>query len=448
MTTRTVPGSRATPVAAALALALPLACAETPSGPASPDAVSGSRSATVVQVDPPGSGDFTTLQSAIDDNPGAVLQLQAGTYDIGAERLTIPHGLTLRGATDAAGELLTTIEGENPEAVVHVRALDERADEEIVLRELAIVSSEASGVLHSAFDFEAGEFVLPGGGDLTIQGCDIRQEAISGVAGPALWVNVVDGVAIEVENSTFTSNFDGSIILDGAVYTSLQIRNNEIRYLNAGILVNGQEFRFLDEQDPSATGRARIVGNDIQGGTVPSGDPVSVGLSILVPRGPVFAADNSLSILGTDPPNTLAFGVLVDNPLGNQVAITNTELAGGDSDDGKVRIGLSVSGDEGRYARNTFRGFWSTGVVVALPILPFLTESSQNKFLHNDFSEARIAPADQPELPPFPAVHWWLAPESTENSVTDNSGVEQLILDQGVDNHFQGTSFLPAAADG
>lgn len=439
---------RMLPIAVAVVLAMPLACTDAPTGPINPEAVGTagmSGSANVIQVDPPGGVDFVTLQSAIDDNPGAVLQLQPGTYDIGAERLTIPHGLTLRGATDAAGELLTTIEGADPVTVVHVRALGEHADEEITLVNLGIHAPVGTGVLHRAFDFDSGEFVFPGGGDLTVVGCDIRTEQAPtpGPDGGALWVNVVDDVAIRIESSTFTATADGAIILDGAVYSSLEIRDNTIISEGAGILFNGQGFLFRDEQDPSAAGIARIVDNEIEAGT--GSNFIAAGLNILTPRGVTFASGNTVRMPGSERTDVLRVGMQVDNPLGEQVQVTGNELIGGSADDGKLRFGLLVSGDRGHYRDNSFQDFWSTGVVVALPILPFLTESSHNNFLHNDFSEARIAPDTEFG---FPAVHWWLAPESSQTSVTDNSGVEQLILDQGTGNHFQGSSFLPMPAGG
>lgn len=70
-------------------------------------------------------------------------------------------------------------------------ALGEHADEEITLRDLEIVSSEANGVLYSAFDFETGEFVLPGGGDLTVAGCDIRtfQAPTPGPVDKVFWLD-------------------------------------------------------------------------------------------------------------------------------------------------------------------------------------------------------------------------------------------------------------------
>lgn len=437
------------------ALGLIAACSDAPTDALStaPEAAglnAGSKSSPVIQVASPNGNDFATLQAAIDDNPGAVLQLQGGTYDIGENRLTIPHGLTLQGATDAGGGLLTTIEGGDAVALVHVRALGEHADEKTTLLHLGItmrdlgIEDRRAAVLHRAFDYEAGEFVFPGGGDLTVRGCEVT----AGVdpEAKAFWTFVVEDAAITLENSTFMSGGDFAVLFDGAVYSSLAIRNNTIRPDDAGLLMNGQDFTFVEGQDPSKTGTARIVGNNITVGTKKVQGIVNTGLNVIAPRGPTFVSDNVVSVPGTEAPNTVSVGLQMSNLLSKQVAITGNQLRGGDSDDGKARIGLLAVGDKGRYAKNVFEDVWSTGVIIALPLLPN-PESMLNTFLHNDFSDAQILPHKQPQFPPLPAVHWWLGPQSSKTSVTDNSGVEQLVLDQGTSNHFQGTSFLPAPAN-
>ena len=103
--------------------------------------------AAVVNVGPPTGDDYEVLQSAVDDNPHAVLKLQPGTYDIGANTLVVPHGITIRGSHFRKGRWLTTVQGS--QTVIHVRAVEANAQDHIKLRDLRISTNMEAPLMES-----------------------------------------------------------------------------------------------------------------------------------------------------------------------------------------------------------------------------------------------------------------------------------------------------------
>jgi len=122
----------------------------------------------VVNLPPPtGINDYDILQPNIDENPGAILMLQPGAYQLEFSWLVIPHGITIQGATDEEGNLLTAIHG--PGGIFHVRAIGDHASEDVTLRSI-FMSSGQTCVYHAPVDYGDGSW-HPGGGNITIEGC-------------------------------------------------------------------------------------------------------------------------------------------------------------------------------------------------------------------------------------------------------------------------------------
>jgi len=387
----------------------------------------------VIEIGPPaGSPDatFAQIQNAIDNNPGALLRMQAGTYDIGAHWLTVRHGITVEGVTDADGNLLTTVQGED--WIFHVRATGDYAEDDITLRHLHVHSFYFEVIVHAPFDFSTNSW-LSGGGDLTIEECEITNDRLF-----SIWSVGVDGGSFCLRDSRIISSGNDAVRLENGSYRSVDISGNVIQSPFSGVeIVNFPGALPAN----SRSGPAYVVGNEIRAAF--SG-ALQASIEVIRPNGPAFVMDNILDV------RQGKYGLVWDSGEDRKSAhVVGNTFVGGDNDDGDLRVGVfffsifspfQTGAKTVLFADNRFSGWWSWGVLVE-------DSSENNVFLHNDFTEADVAPSDAYGG----GVHWAFNPfrgHSSHNSVTDNSGVEQSYEDLGTHNHFQGTSFLPAQAVG
>lgn len=381
------------------------------------------RAADVVEVRSPGADDYGLLQQAIGDNPGAVLQLQAGTYDLGGQALTIPHGVTIRGSVTGTGALQTRITGR-----MQIRATSpDHADEEVALTDLEIESIDPD---HAAILYGDHARGTPdgGGADLTIDNVLIRQTG----GFEALDIHA-QGIDVTIASSVVSGTNWAIYIFDRGDNT-IDIRNNTVDFVNYGIVV-------LRDEIESATRNTtiHIVGNDIRGGPVPEDFPEGATGLIVSHRGELVVSHNTVEIpYGNSDPLDPAMGIAIyGNGQERNAEIAGNRLIGGDlSQEATLRVGMRVESTGGTYARNTLEGSWATGIMVY---------TSRNIFEDNSLRNVNLTPqpgdpirsrAPDAQSDQIPAVHWWLGAGANENTITDNTFEELTIVDRGGSNQY------------
>lgn len=385
------------------------------------------RSAEVVEVRSPGTEDYQLLQQAIDDNPGAVLQLQAGIYDLGGRTLTFPHGVTIRGTSGPSEARHTRIAGQ-----LQIQATSpDHAGEEVVLSDLEIESTDPdhAAILYGHHDEETDEATLDSGGaDLIIDNVLIRQ-----TGGYALDIHA-QRIDVTITSSVVSGTNWAIYIFDRGDNT-IDIRNNTVDFANYGIVVLRDE-----NQTNSNDTTTHIIGNDIRGGPVPSPEDFSGGVSGLIVsnRGELAVSDNTVEIpYGNSDPLDPAVGIAIygDWPRRN-AEVADNRLVGGDlAEETTLRVGMRVESTGGTFTRNTLEGSWATGIMVY---------TSGNVFEDNSLRHVNLTPQQEDPVANIPlrrrdglpAVHWWLGAGANENTITDNTFDELLIVDRGEENSY------------
>lgn len=380
------------------------------------------QSAGVVEVRSRGTDDYELLQQAIEDNPGAVLKLQAGTYDLGGQTLTIPHGVTIRGSNSSAEVGQTRIAG-------HLQIQTTSPDhdgEEVLLSDLEIETTDPD---HAAvlYGDHAG---TPdrGGADLTIDNVLIRQ-----TGGYALDIHA-QGIDVTITSSVVSGTNWAIYIFDRGDNT-IDIRNNTVDFANYGIVVVGDEI-----ETATSNTTTHIIGNDIRGGPVPSPENFSGGVSGLSVsnRGELTIRANTVEIpYGNSDPLDPSVGIAVygDWPR-HKAEVADNRLIGSDlAEETTLRVGMRVESTGGTYTRNTLEGSWATGIMVY---------TSGNVFEDNSLRNVNLTPQQEDPVTDvplrrrdgLPAVHWWLGAGASENTITDNTFEELTIIDRGRSNRY------------
>ncbi|MGW8178382.1 MAG: hypothetical protein ACWGQW_06400, partial [bacterium] len=373
----------------------------------------------VVDLPPPtGNNDWDILQPNIDENPGATLMLQPGIYRIGFDWVVIPHGITIQGATDEEGNLLTTIQG--PGWIFHVRAIGEHAHDDIRLRNLAMFGG-GTCVYHAPVDYGGGGW-QPGGGNLTVEGCWIENGTSN-----SIWSRWASDVSLVVRDCELLSWGEDTIRLQNGTYRSVDIYNNAIEivdkpdpHVSSPIKIINGPGGWWDYQLPPQSGPININENWIRAGTHAA--------NCIVVLGPVGKATVKGNFLDATAPFAGGINWESANDAIPATKIVENTFAGGE-DNGPFRVGVSFHpwryGGTSKvlFKGNTFTGCWTVGVEV-------FGNSENNLFIDTDFTDAQV----------FPGVYWNFGIGTQKNTVTDNSGVEQSWIDDGTENHFQGTS--------
>jgi len=366
------------------------------------------------------SANYAILQAAIEEHPNEVLVLQPGIYDIGKHWLDVRHGVTVEGATDAEGNLLTTVTG--GDNLFYVTLFGEHAYDDVTLHDLKLLGyGPWEAIVHTPLD-TASYTWQPGGGNLTVEGCEIEVAAWN-----VIWSLWVDGVSIRVRDNRMKTRSDDyggeALFIQNSSYTFLEVVGNEIDSGAAGVEIFNNIQRWQPYQDASA-GPARILDNDI---VCHSGGCVE-GIRLV---GSALVSGNTLRP-AVDEDDAFTSGLFWSSgpsPTSAAQVVGNT-FVGGDGSDvqwlGGIRLGGLGRAEALQVKENAFWGDWNYGVLAQ-------GESKGNIFIANDFAEASFA-----------GPTWVFEADTENNSVTDSSGVTQTVIDFGVRNHFQGTSpFLP-----
>ncbi len=403
----------------------PTATSPTPTSVPGTSVPAEGESAGVVEVRSPGTDDYQLLQQVIDGNPDAVLQLQAGTYELGGQTLAIPHGVTIRGASGPSEARHTIIAGQ-----LQIQAISpDHAGEEVVLSDLEIESTDPD---HAAILYgdHAGATLDRGGADLTIDNVLIRQ-----TGGYALDIHA-QGIDVTITSSVVSSTDGWAIYVFDRGDNTIEIRNNTVEFAHYGIVVLGDE-----NETTSTNTTTHIIGNDIRGGPVPSPENFSGGVSGLIVSnsGELAVSDNTVEIPhGNSDLLDPALGMAIyGNWPQRNAEVTDNRLIGGDlAEETTLRVGIRVESIGGTYARNTLEGSWATGVMVYTSGNVFENNSLRNVNLTpqpGDSLRSRV-PSGQPDQ--LPAVHWWLGAGASENIITENTFEELLIVDRGEENSY------------
>ncbi len=398
----------------------------------------------VVHVAPPTGDDFATLQSAIDDNPGATLKLKAGTYDIGDQILVIRHGITIRGAGHGKKSPRTAIEGHN--TVFYVYAVGPAAYDQITLKNLRIstdlLTDNLVGDLRAAITHQPGvDFAIenqPGGGNLTITNVEVFASGAIGVRS-----RYTDGIDLKIVDSTIESGLWDAVVVSNNTNRRTIIRGNRLISPHDGIELwhNGAWEAW---QDPTAMKPVWIVGNDIRAATRPFPWPVQMGLHLLPAAGTVYAIHNSISLPGSELVGHGSAGITWQPQWFAESARLEAwfnRVTGGDTADGKYRGFIQAFGSDAVFVQNSAHGFFANGVITAVPPVGLFLNASNNRFYGTDFRDATLY--TQTGFPfGMPPVHWWFDATSYDNVVIDFSGTEQIVLDEGANNQFRGGPFV------
>ena len=406
--------------------------------------------AGIVDVGPPtGVDDYALLQDAIDANPGEMLVLQEGTYEMGVNVLIIPHGLTLTGQKDGDGTLLTTINA-SMEGIL-VNCIGAHAMDEVVLKDLA-VTSVGPAVAQLPLDLGTLQYV-PGGGNLTIDGCYLENQTLFTVMAYRL-----DDTALRVRNSELVSHGDDCIRLNFSAYSVLEVDNcvldlsditnpNIVGYWDPDELypmvypMDGVEvlngyigWEWYPWQTPDDS-EAYITNN-----TVLTGNPFVVGTQAM--RGMVFNLLHGTALIeGNAIHVPVAGGGMVFDDLNycDDVLIKNNRIHGPPENYGTYTSALLLAGLEDpkgktgghvKFMQNKLVGHFAAAVDAFYGVY-------KNTFVNNDFSEAVMDGLEAWGIAP---VHYSFYYETGKNSVTDSMHQEITFSDYTNQNHFQGNS--------
>ncbi len=397
----------------------------------------------VVHVPPPTGDDHAVLQAAINDNPGSTLKLKAGTYNIGDNMLVVPHGITIRGAGGRKGPLRTTVQGNL--MVIYIYAVGPYAYDDIALRNLRVstdlVADNYVGDYRAAINHQPGlDCCVPnqqGGGNLTIANVEVYAAGAIGIR-----ARHTDGVDLRIVDSTIESGQWDAIVLSNSTNRTTVIRGNRLITPHDGIEIWHNGF-WESWQDPAAMKPVWIIGNDIQAATRPFPWPVQMGLHLLPEAGTVYAINNSIHIPGSELEGHGSAGITWQPQRFAESARLEAwfnRITGGDGADGKARAAIQVFGSDSVWVQNSAHGSFGQGVISSVAPIGLKFYASNNRFYGTDFRNAELY--TQTTFPfEMPPVHWWFDDTSSDNVVTDFSGVEQLVVDDGTNNQFRGGPF-------
>jgi hypothetical protein len=410
-------------------------------------------SAGIVDVGPPtGIDDYALLQDAINANPGEMLVLQEGTYEMGGNTVVVSHGITLVGQTDGDGVLLTTLNS-SASYGMHVNCIGDQATDEVVLRDLAF-TSVGPAIAQIPIDYASGSYA-PGGGNLTIEGCYLENQHSFTIMP---WR--IDDVAVRVRNSELVSHGDDCIRLNFSSYSILEVDNcvmdlteilnptvsgywedgegnlNPIVFPQDGVeILNGYiGWEWLPWQTPGDS-EAIITNN-----TMLTGNPYVAGSMAM--RGMVFNLLHGTALIqGNDIHVAVQGGGMTFDDLNycDDVLIKGNTIHGPEVYPGSYinaieMVGLVDSkgkaGGHVKFLHNKLTGNFSVGVDAYNGVY-------KNTFVNNDFSEALMNGFAPWFIPP---VHYSFYFNTGKNSVTDSSGGVITFSDYPNANHFQGNS--------
>ena len=389
----------------------------------------------IIRIGPPETfpgNDLSNLQQAINNNPDCVLLLSAGKYRLGYgdNSLVIPHGITIQGQADASGQPLTTIVGSN--FVFQINATGADANDNITLRNLNIVSSRYTAVSHTARNRTNQNIpFVTGGGNVLIERCLIE------AANECYQAADVDGVSITIKDSRLIGKTNAISVLNSS-YTYLTVTNNQITSGWTGCLLLNLPWNSILTSSRIA-GPANISNNRINSTLEP--DQWGASIRVCIPAGKVWIRNNVLKVEG-------GFGAAIawhnDAAANFESYISENTIIGSEEAEFKYVTGmefgpfasLEYSGNKVKVFRNSFHGYFQTGVLV-------YANSRDNVFVDNDFSDSLIKRGRNTFS--APSAHWamveydGLVPEN--NTVMDNLGTEQTYVDCGIINDFKGTAF-------
>ncbi|MEX0325493.1 MAG: hypothetical protein AB3N33_05340 [Puniceicoccaceae bacterium] len=407
--------------------------------------------AGIVDVGPPtGVDDYALLQGAIIGNPGEMLMLQQGTYEMGGNMLVIPHGLTLVGQKDGDGALLTTINS-SADYGIFVNCIGASANDEVVFKDLAI-TTYGPVIAQLPLDMGTMQFV-PGGGNLTVDGCYLENQTLF-----TIMAHRLDDTALRVRNSELVTHGDDCIRLNFSSYSVLEVDNcvldlseitnpnivgywdpdelypivfpqDGVEVLNGYIGWEWLSWQTPDDSEAYITNNTMLTGNPFVAGT-----QATRGMGFNLLHGTALIEGNTIHV-------PVAGGGMTFDDLNycDDVLIKNNTIHGspeyyGTYSNAVELVGLEdpkgKTGGHVKFMHNKLVGHFAVAVDAYFGVY-------KNTFVNNDFSEATMNGFAPWGIVP---VHYSFFYETGKNSVTDSSGGEITYSDYPDANHFQGNA--------
>lgn len=407
--------------------------------------------AGIVDVGPPtGVDDYALLQGAIIGNPGEVLMLQQGTYEMGGNMLVVPHGLTLVGQKDGDGALLTTINS-SADYGVFVNCIGASANDEVTFKDLAI-TTYGPVIAQLPLDLGTMQFV-PGGGNLTVDGCYLENQTLF-----TIMAHRLDDTALRVRNSELVTHGDDCIRLNFSSYSVLEVDNcvldlseitnpnilgywgdqqqfpivypqDGVEILNGYIAWEWLSWQTPDDSEAYITNNTMLTGNPYAAGT-----QATRGVVLNLLHGTALIEGNTIDV-----PVAGGGVVLDDLNYCDDVLIKNNIIHGPPQYYGTYTTALALAGLEDpkgktgghvKFMHNKLVGHFATGVDAFYGVY-------KNTFVNNDFTEAVMDGLEAWLVAP---VHYSFFFDTGKNSVTDSLNQDITFSDYTNQNHFQGNS--------
>lgn len=203
-------------------------------------------SAVTYEVDPLGTGDFPTIQEALDASaPGDVIELADGTYTGDGNRDLNYHGRAVTVCSASEDPYLCVIDCQGSSATPHRGFLFANSEShEAVLEGVSITNGFAPEYPGGAW----GGGILCFSSSPTIRNCIVRDNRAGWGAGLLFWHSQAVVSDCLVADNAATQNGGGIYVTTdaGVGFTRLTIWNNETDGKGGGIVANACETQFVN----------------------------------------------------------------------------------------------------------------------------------------------------------------------------------------------------------